>query len=110
MFDKPVTVIAAMARNRAIGREGRVPWDLPADWGRFRRLTMGCPVIVGQRTCAGFKRPLDGRTVIVLARKASRYRWETARWTARCSTRWKPPRSPRAVGSGSPEVRSPTGE
>ena len=69
MFDKPVTVIAAMARNRAIGREGRVPWDLPADWGRFRRLTMGCPVIVGQRTCAGFKRPLDGRKVIVLARE-----------------------------------------
>ncbi len=69
MFDKPVTVIAAMARNRAIGYEGRVPWDLPADWRRFRRLTMGCPVIVGQRTCAGFERPLDGRTVIVLARE-----------------------------------------
>lgn len=69
MFDKPVTVIAAMARNRAIGREGRVPWNLPADQRRFRRLTMGCPIIVGQRTCAGFERPLDGRTVIVLARE-----------------------------------------
>ena len=69
MFDKPVTIIAAMARNRAIGYEGRVPWDLPADWGRFRRLTMGCPVIVGQRTFAGLDRPLDGRTVIVLGRK-----------------------------------------
>ena len=69
MFDKPVTIIAAMARNHAIGYEGRVPWDLPADTRRFRRLTMGCPVIVGQRTYAGFDRPLDGRTVIVLGRR-----------------------------------------
>ena len=69
MFDKPVIIIAAMARNRAIGYEGRVPWDLPADMRRFRRLTMGCPVIVGQRTCDGFDRPLDGRTVIVLGRE-----------------------------------------
>ncbi len=69
MFDKPVTIIAAMARNHAIGYEGRVPWDLPADTRRFRRLTMGCPVIVGQRTYAGFDRPLDGRTVIVLGRQ-----------------------------------------
>ena len=69
MFVKPVTMIAAMARHRAIGHEGRVPWDLPADKGRFRRLTMGCPVIVGQRTRAGFDRPLDGRTMIVLGRK-----------------------------------------
>ena len=69
MFDKPVTIIAAMAHDRAIGYEGRVPWDLPADRVRFRRLTMGCPVIVGQRTCAGLDRPLDGRTVIVLGRE-----------------------------------------
>ena len=69
MFDKPVTVIAAMAHDRAIGYEGRVPWDLPADRVRFRRLTMGCPVIVGQRTYAGLDRPLDGRTVIVLGRE-----------------------------------------
>ncbi len=68
MFGKPVTVIAAMARNRAIGYEGRVPWDLPGDMRRFRRLTMGCPVIVGQRTFDGLDRPLDGRTVIVLGR------------------------------------------
>ena len=69
MFDKPVTIIAAMARDRAIGYEGRVPWRLPADMRRFRRLTMGCPVIVGQRTFTSFDRPLDGRTVIVLGRK-----------------------------------------
>ena len=69
MFDKPVTIIAAMARDRAIGYEGRVPWRLPADMRRFRRLTMGCPVIVGQRTFASFDRPLDGRTVIVMGRK-----------------------------------------
>ena len=47
---KPVTIIAAMAHNRAIGCQGRVPWDLPGDMRRFRHLTMGCPVIVGQRT------------------------------------------------------------
>ena len=69
MFDKPVTVIAAMAPDRAIGYEGRVPWTLPGDMRRFRRLTMGCPVIVGQRTYDGFDRTLDGRTVIVLGRE-----------------------------------------
>ena len=68
MPTKPVTLIAAMARNRAIGCEGRVPWTLPGDLRRFRRLTMGCPVILGRRTFDGLPRPLDGRTPIVLAR------------------------------------------
>ena len=57
MFDKPVTIIAAMARNHAIGYEGRVPWDLPAGTRRFRRLTMGCPIIVGQTHLRGVRSP-----------------------------------------------------
>ena len=69
MFDKPVTMIAAMAENRVIGQHDVVPWDLPADRGRFRRLTMGNPVIVGWRTYNGFKKDLDGREIIVLGRR-----------------------------------------
>ena len=63
-----VTLIAAMAENRVIGRGDTIPWDLPADRKRFRSLTMGHPVIMGRRTWQSLRRPLDGRTVVVLSR------------------------------------------
>lgn len=63
-----ITLIVAMAENRIIGRDDFIPWDLPEDRKRFRRLTMGHPVIMGRRTYQSLPRPLDGRTVIVLSR------------------------------------------
>ena len=63
-----ITLIAAMAENRVIGRDNALPWDLPEDRKRFRALTMGHPVIMGRRTWQSLPRPLDGRTVIVLSR------------------------------------------
>lgn len=63
-----VAVIAAVARNGVIGRAGRLPWRLPADLRRFRRLTWGRPVIMGRRTFLAIGRPLPGRRNIVLSR------------------------------------------
>jgi dihydrofolate reductase len=63
-----VSLIAAMADNRVIGREGGIPWDLPEDRARFRTLTMGHPVVMGRRTYESLPRHLDGRTVIVVTR------------------------------------------
>ncbi|HEY6871240.1 MAG TPA: dihydrofolate reductase [Geobacteraceae bacterium] len=67
---KPViSLIAAMAENRVIGREGAIPWDLPEDRRRFRELTWGHPVIMGRRTFESIGRPLPGRRNIVITRQ-----------------------------------------
>jgi dihydrofolate reductase len=60
-------VVAADARG-GIGREGRLPWHLPADLKRFKSLTMGRPVIMGRRTQLSIGRPLPGRRNIVISR------------------------------------------
>ena len=57
-----------MAENRVIGRDGGLPWRLPADLARFRALTMGKPIIMGRRTHESIGRVLDGRHNIVLSR------------------------------------------
>ena len=63
-----ITLIAAVAENRVIGRDGVIPWNLPEDRKRFRMMTMGHPLIMGRRTFQSLPRPLDGRTIIVLSR------------------------------------------
>lgn len=63
-----VSVIAAVARNRVIGVDNRLPWRLPADLRRFRALTWGKPVVMGRRTHESIGRPLPGRRNIVLTR------------------------------------------
>ena len=64
-----LSIIAAMADNRVIGREGGIPWDLPEDRRRFRELTMGHTVIMGRKTFESIGRPLSGRKNIVLTRQ-----------------------------------------
>lgn len=64
-----VSLVAAMAENRVIGREGRLPWHIPADLKRFRELTMGHAVIVGSKTWQSIGHPLPGRRMIVLTRQ-----------------------------------------
>lgn len=66
-----VALIAAVADNGVIGREGGLPWRLPADLRRFKRLTMGHHLIVGRRTWQSIGRPLPGRTILALTRSAS---------------------------------------
>lgn len=60
--------IYARAANGVIGRDGTLPWHLPADLKRFKALTMGKPMIMGRKTFASFPRPLPGRRHIVLTR------------------------------------------
>jgi dihydrofolate reductase len=66
-------LIYARARNGVIGKDGRLPWHLPEDLAHFKRVTMGCPVIMGRRTWDSIPerfRPLPGRANIVVTRQA----------------------------------------
>jgi dihydrofolate reductase len=63
-----ITLIAAVARNGVIGRNGAIPWRIPGDLPRFKRITMGHPVIMGRRTWESLGRPLPGRRNIVISR------------------------------------------
>lgn len=64
-----LSLIAAMAENRVIGRDNRIPWRLPADLRHFKATTMGHSVIMGRKTFASIGRPLPGRRCIVLSRR-----------------------------------------
>jgi dihydrofolate reductase len=64
----PFSLIAAVARNRVIGDRGKLPWHLPGDMARFRRLTLGHAVLMGRATFASLGKPLPGRRNIVLSR------------------------------------------
>jgi dihydrofolate reductase len=63
-----VSLIVAMDRNRVIGAGGRLPWHIPEDLKRFRRLTLGHHVVMGRKTWESIGRPLPGRTNIVVTR------------------------------------------
>lgn len=68
-MDSPsLTLIAAMDRNRAIGKGGRLPWHLPDDLRRFKTLTLGHTVLMGRKTFESIGRPLPGRRNVVLTR------------------------------------------
>ena len=61
-------LVVAMARNRVIGRDNRLPWRLPADLAYFKQVTMGHPVVMGRRTHESIGRALPGRQNIVVTR------------------------------------------
>ena len=63
-----ITLIAAVDRNRAIGRAGEMPWHLPDDLKRFKALTLGKPVLMGRKTALAIGKPLPGRRNLVLTR------------------------------------------
>ncbi|HEX4768219.1 MAG TPA: dihydrofolate reductase [Lichenihabitans sp.] len=64
----PLVLLAAIARNGAIGRGDGLPWRLPGDMRHFRSATMGRPVILGRKTWASIGRPLPGRFPVVVSR------------------------------------------
>jgi dihydrofolate reductase len=64
-----ISLIAAMAANRAIGLDGGLPWRLPADLKRFKELTMGHTLVMGRKTYDSIGRPLPGRPTIVVTRQ-----------------------------------------
>jgi dihydrofolate reductase len=63
-----LTLIAAVARNGVIGRDGRIPWRISGDLPRFQRITMGHPIVMGRRTWDSLGKPLPGRRNIVVSR------------------------------------------
>ena len=65
-----LTVIAAVAENGVIGRDGDLPWHLSSDLKRFKRLTMDKPILMGRKTWESIGRPLPGRKSIVISRQA----------------------------------------
>lgn len=66
-----VSLIAAMSEERVIGRDGKLPWHIPADLARFKSITMGHAVLMGRRTFESIGHPLPGRKNIVLTRSGA---------------------------------------
>jgi dihydrofolate reductase len=66
-----LVLIAAIAENSVIGRNGEMPWRLKSEMQHFRRATMGKPVVMGRRTFQSLFKPLAGRTAIVVTRDQS---------------------------------------
>jgi dihydrofolate reductase len=65
-----IALIVARATNGAIGRDGKLPWHLPADLKRFKALTMGSPMVMGRKTFDSLPGLLPGRRHVVLTRDA----------------------------------------
>lgn len=62
-----ITLIAAIAKNGVIGRDGGLPWHLPADLRRFKAVTRGHPVVMGRRTFESLPGPLPKRRNFVVS-------------------------------------------
>jgi len=66
----PLSLIAALAENRVIGIDNRMPWHLPGDFKYFKATTLGKPIIMGRKTWDSLGRPLPGRLNLVVSRQA----------------------------------------
>jgi dihydrofolate reductase len=66
-----VVLIVAVADNGVIGSHGAIPWRLKSDQQRLKAMTMGKPVVMGRKTFISLRRPLPGRTNIVVTRDAN---------------------------------------
>jgi len=63
-----LSLIVAMATNRTIGIDNQMPWHLSADLKKFKKITMGHPIIMGRKTFESIARPLPGRQNIIISR------------------------------------------
>ena len=63
-----LALIVAMAQNRVIGVNNKLPWYLPNDLKYFKAITMGKPIIMGRKTYDSIGKPLPGRTNIIITR------------------------------------------
>jgi dihydrofolate reductase len=64
-----ISIIVAMANNRIIGANNRIPWHLPDDLKMFKRLTMGHHIVMGRKTYESIGRLLPGRTTVIVTRQ-----------------------------------------
>lgn len=67
-MEKGIWLIWAMDRNGLIGKDGGMPWYLPAELAYFRKTTMGYPIVMGRKTFESLGKPLPGRKNVVLTR------------------------------------------
>lgn len=65
-----LSMIAAIGKNRVIGKDNDMPWHLPADLQFFKKTTLGSPIIMGRKTYDSIGRPLPGRLNIILSRNS----------------------------------------
>ncbi len=86
----------ARADNGVIGRDGELPWRIPADLKRFKAMTLGKPMVMGRKTFESFPGPLPGRRHIVLTRDRS--------WRAEGAEVAHPPAEARALAGDAPEI------
>ena len=63
-----ISLIVAMASNRAIGLNNQMPWHLSADLKKFKQITMGLPILMGRKTYESIGHPLPGRSNIIISR------------------------------------------
>jgi dihydrofolate reductase len=91
-----VTLVAARARDGAIGRGNALPWHLPEDLRHFKATTLGHPIVMGRRTFESIGRPLPGRRTIVVSRDAA--------WTHDGCERAGSLDEALALAAGAPEV------
>jgi dihydrofolate reductase len=64
-----ISLVVAAATNNAIGKDGKMPWHLPADMKHFKNITWGMPVVMGRKTFESLGKPLSGRKNIVITRQ-----------------------------------------
>lgn len=62
-----ISLIAAMAKNRVIGSQGKMPWRIPGELQHFKAITMNKPVVMGRKTYESIGKPLSGRRNIVVS-------------------------------------------
>ena len=64
-----ITVIAAIAKNNALGKDNQLIWYLPADLKLFKKVTLGHHIIMGRKTFESFPKPLPNRTHVVITKQ-----------------------------------------
>lgn len=70
-MNRTLCIVAAMGQNLAIGKDGEMPWHLPAELKHFKRTTLGKPIVMGRKTYQSIGRPLPGRQNLVVSRNAA---------------------------------------
>jgi len=66
-----ISLVCAMANNRVIGRDNKMPWHLPADLQHFKSVTMSKPIVMGRKTFESIGRPLPGRQNVIISRNGN---------------------------------------
>ena len=69
-----ITVIAAISKNNALGKDNDLIWHLPADLKRFKKVTTGHFIVMGRNTFESIGRPLPNRTTIIITRNKNYFK------------------------------------